>query len=172
MKRAMAAVVLLAACGMADVEKKPTPSKAQGAFDKLKSLVGKWDGKRYDDAPVKLSYELISNGTCLLERLNSPDATEMVTVYHLDGDTILATHYCGAGNQPRMRCKPGGDARKEFDFSFVDVSNLSKPGAGHMEGLKLTLIDGDHLTQDWNWKEDGNSHVGKFRYERNKAVGK
>ncbi len=172
MKRIMLVIALLSACGMSGKQKpseKVTPSKAEAAFDKLKTLVGKWDGTRYDKAKVKLSYELISNGTCLLERLNSPDATEMVTVYHLDGDTLLATHYCGAGNQPRMRCKPTGDAPKEFDFEFVDVSNLSKPDAGHMEGLKLTLIDADHLTQDWNWKADGQSHVGTFKYKRKKG---
>ena len=95
MRRMILAIVLLSACGMSGKEKpaaNESPSKAQAAFDKLKTLVGKWDGKRYDNAKVKLSYELISNGTCLLERLNSPDATEMVTIYHLDGDTLLATH--------------------------------------------------------------------------------
>jgi len=172
MKRLMLAGVLVAACGMAGEKHPPAktaPGRARAAFDKLKTLVGKWDGKRYDDAKVKLSYELISNGTCLLERLNSPDATEMVTIYHLDGDTLMATHYCGVGNQPRMRCRPTGDSPRVFDFEFVDVSNLSAPGAGHMEGLKLTLIDADHLTQDWDWKEDGKSHVGTFKYKRKKA---
>lgn len=174
MKRMILTLTCVAACaatiGMADNINKPDekPGAARSAYEKLKTLVGKWDGQRYDGAKVKLSYELISNGTCLLERLNSPDATEMVTIYHLDGDTLMATHYCGAGNQPRMRCKPKGDSPKAFNFEFVDVTNLSAPDAGHMAGLKLTLIDADHLTQDWDWKQDGQSHVGKFKYERKK----
>jgi hypothetical protein len=29
----------------------------------------------------------------------------MSTAYHLDNGTLMLTHYCGAGNQPRMRVK-------------------------------------------------------------------
>jgi len=42
-------------------------------------------------------------GTAVLERFTHPGSggpQTMLTVYHLDGDDLLLTHYCVAGNQP------------------------------------------------------------------------
>ena len=54
---------------------------------------------------VYLSYELIAGGTALVERERTDKTPEMLTVYHLDGKRLVLTHYCMAGNQPRMEAK-------------------------------------------------------------------
>ena len=76
---------------------------------------------------------------------------EMINTYHLDGDKLMATHYCAMGNQPRMKSS-GGDAN-DIKFDFVDCTN-QKTGEGCMGGLEL-IIDGDKLTEKWSFRTDG-----------------
>ncbi len=166
MKRAIGLLVVFAALGMGGEKAKPI-GHAEKAFERLRSLVGKWEGK-HGDTPVSVTYEMVSGGTCLMERLTSPDTADMVTIYHLDGDTIMCTHFCGADNQPRMRFKPASDDPKAFAFRFVDVTNLASPKAGHMQDLTVTLVDDEHFTQDWTWNDGGKDATEKFRYTRKK----
>src|SRR5687767_11529664 len=72
------------------------------AFTRLKTLVGEW---RADSGMGKthVEYELIAGGNTLLERETVEKMPPMLTVYHMDGERLLLTHYCVAGNQPRMR---------------------------------------------------------------------
>lgn len=77
-------------------------SMGSGNFDKLKSLEGKWEGTSPDGNAVEISYNLMSRGTALVEMLQPAAEPGMVTVYHMDGEKLMMTHYCSAGNQPRM----------------------------------------------------------------------
>ena len=39
-----------------------------------------------------------------------PDQNEdMISMFHVDGDRLLMTHYCSAGNQPRMKAAASPD---------------------------------------------------------------
>src|SRR5712692_7954318 len=130
-------------------------SKPATGFEQMKTLVGEWEGKTSDGRTVRASYRLASAGTALIETLNPHDEPEMVTVYTADGNRLAVTHYCSAGNQPRMHTEPITGPAKEFQFSFTGATNLSKPSAGHMHALKVTLEDNDHFTQAWTWRENG-----------------
>ena len=68
----------------------------------------------------------------------------MMTVYYLDGDRLLLTHYCMAGNQPRMQARAFNPETGEVDFEFLDATNLA-PGGGHMHNAKFRVADNDHL---------------------------
>jgi hypothetical protein len=75
------------------------------AFEQLKSLAGRWEG-RIDDAEHKLAaveYEVTSNGRTVIERQFPGTGHEMVTVYYLAYDRLQATHYCAMGNQPAYK---------------------------------------------------------------------
>ncbi len=63
------------------------------------------------------------------------------------------THYCGAGNQPRMQASVSPDG-KTITFSFVDGTNI-EPGAGHMQKMVLTMLDDNHHTEDWTFIDHG-----------------
>jgi hypothetical protein len=79
----------------------------------------------------------------------------MVTMFHEDNDRVLATHYCAAGNQPRMQASMSPDG-KTITFTFVDATNLATPKSGHMTSLVITIPDSDHHIEDWTFtKEDG-----------------
>jgi hypothetical protein len=130
--------------------------KGSSGFDKLKALVGVWQGTTKDGKPVQVSYKLVSAGTSLMETLDMGEQKEnMITMYHLDGDNILMTHYCSMGNEPRMRASASFGRDNTITFKFVDVANLAAADAPHMHGLVFTLKDKDHIAQQWTMRAKG-----------------
>ena len=76
---------------------------AADQFEKIKSLAGEWQGTRaMDGKTVNATYELVSNGSTVMETLMPADEPNMVTMYHLNGAKLMMTHYCAVNNQPRM----------------------------------------------------------------------
>ncbi len=143
--------------------------QAWQAFEKLKSLVGRWEGTSGQDGKKTLAtYELASNGSVVVERYSeagAPDA--MMTVYHLDGERLLLTHYCGAGNQPRMHAESFSPAEGMLAFSLLDVTNLASPADGHMRKVVLRFQDKDHFTAAWTWRENqADKFTDTFRFTR------
>ncbi|HTP69795.1 MAG TPA: hypothetical protein VMJ35_12890 [Dongiaceae bacterium] len=140
------------------------------AFEQLKSLAGKWEGKTQDDKPAGLTYEVVSHGTAVMEHLMPGRESDMVTIYTLEGDRIVVTHYCSAGNQPTMQTEPLRGALGKYDFSFVRVAGTKTPDEGHMVSLSLALSDKDHLTQVWTFDDHGKSVVETIHFTRKKIV--
>jgi hypothetical protein len=141
-------------------------AKSTPAFDQLKSLAGNWGGKDSSGSPVKISYKVISNGSVVMEYLEPAKEPEMVTMYSLDCDRIVVTHYCSAGNQPTMQTAPSPAATGKLDFSFVRVSGTKTPDEGHMIALSVSILDKDHLTQTWTFQDHGKSLNDSFSYTR------
>jgi hypothetical protein len=143
------------------------PSLAGGdatGLEKLKALVGEWEGKTHDGETARVSYEVVSDGTAVVETLSEGELS-MVTVYHTDGDHLALTHYCGAGNQPRMRSeKPA--AGEVLHFSFVDATNLPSPESGHMHSLAIRFEGPDHVKQIWTWRQEGKEQHKEFEWVR------
>jgi len=147
------ATLLLAAAAFAGTA--PANSNdAAAAFDKLKTLAGEWEGNT-DQGKVRITYEVISGGNAIVEHEISEKMPEMLTVYHLDGNRLLLTHYCAAGNQPRMEAKAFDAQTGELRFKFVDATNLINANAGHMHNVTLRLVDNNHLSSQWQFFENG-----------------
>jgi hypothetical protein len=164
------------ACALATlVLAAPSPAAGGGnaGWERMKSLVGDWEGTytgSMGNAPVSISYRLVSNGTSLMEtmKMSKHGETDMVTMYSPDGDRVIATHYCSEGNQPRLRTSvPAGDAGK-LDFRFVDATNLPGPDAMHMDRLVVTFQDASHFQQEWTSRDKGKDDTGVFDYARKK----
>lgn len=153
-------------CLLAAQETHP-PARSTPAFDQLKSLAGEWEGTNSSGAAVKLSYQVVSNGSAIMERLSHANKEpEMVTMYTLEGDRIVVTHYCSAGNQPTMQTAPLTSATGKFDFTFARLGGANSPDEGHMQSLSLTLTDKSHLAQVWTFADHGKSMVETFNYTR------
>src|SRR5207302_4729156 len=103
---------------------------AKAAFARLKSLAGEWEA---DTSMGKshVTYEVIAGGATVLERETISNMHDMLTAYHLDGDRLLLTHYCMAGNQPRMQALGYDNKTGELRFEFLEATNLASPQAGH-----------------------------------------
>lgn len=142
---------------------------AKAAFERLKTLAGRWEAKT-EMGKVTLTYEVIAGGSALVEREVFANMPAMETVYHLDGERLLLTHYCMLGNQPRMQARSFDPATGEIRFEFLDITNLAKPGAAHMHNVTLRVSDADHLTGEWQPFEDGAlKPADKVQFTRVKA---
>jgi hypothetical protein len=148
----IAILVLTSAAIAAETPK--SGSDASAAFEKLKALSGQWESQG-KTGKAHLSYEVVSGGNAVFERDVNQGMPDMITVYYLDGDRLLLTHYCMAGNQPRMQAQRFDPQTGELKFDFLDATNLTNPGAGHMHDAKLRLIDNDHLATTWEFYENG-----------------
>jgi hypothetical protein len=89
---------------------------------------------------------------------------EMVTMFHPDDGQLLATHYCAARNQPRLR-STGKDEAGRLTFEFVDGTNL-KTHPGRMDRLVITVPDADHHLQEWTFRDGGTVQVMTFEMVR------
>lgn len=140
---------------------------AQKTFAKLKSLDGMWAGKSPEGQDVQVSYRATSNGSALMSEILGKE--DMITMFHLDGDRLLMTHYCGAGNQPRMKATASPDG-KTVTFDFVDATNLASADAGHMHRMVLNLIDENHHTQQWTFLDHGKEMKETFALQRKNPI--
>jgi len=159
-KRWIAAVGILASTALLPA------SQPNAAWDKLKTLVGDWKGAD-GMGEVRISYRLVSNGTTLMETMDSGHDTSMVTMYHVDGSRILATHYCAAGNQSRMAAAALSPDGKTLSFRFVDATNVT-PDSQIMQGVVVTFDGSDRFEQAWTSRTGTRSkqQVGTFTYSR------
>jgi hypothetical protein len=94
---------------------------------------------------------------------------DMISMFHIDNDRVLMTHYCAAGNQPRMQASMSPDG-KTITFTFLDATNLAGPKAGHMEHLVITMPDVDHHSEDWTFVQDGKETREHFDLARAKSM--
>jgi hypothetical protein len=124
---------------------------AQKSFDQLKSLTGSWEGKNHEGKPLHVTFRDTAGGSALMSEIIGEGHEDMISMFHMDGpDRLLITHYCGAGNQPRMSATTSPDG-KSITFDFVDATNLSSPDAGHMRRVVYTILDANHHTEDWTF---------------------
>lgn len=153
--RATAAVLIAVACLLAPV----VASAGDGAaatFEKMKSLEGTWDVVT-PNGEATINYRVGSAGSIVIEELFPGTDHEMMTVYHMDGDRLVATHYCAAGNQPRFTLAPASGDSEEFRFAFDGGSNM-KPGDGHIHEGSIRIVDQDHVEETWVSWQDGKPH--------------
>ncbi len=132
------------------------PTAAQQLFTKMKSLEGNWEGKisgvpgepTVEGQISKVSFRVTSMGNVLMHEMRvGSRADDPITMLYLDGDRLTLTHYCDAGNRPRMTAKLLPDG-KTVQFDFLDISGNPKY---HMHSALFTFIDENHHTEDWTF---------------------
>jgi len=128
-------------------------SDAQKSFDKLKTLAGSWQGS-YEGKPMQATLRVTSMGNAIEHEMKGDGPDDPITMFYLDGDRLLLTHYCDAGNRPRMAGKLSPDG-KTLEFDLVDVGNYSSTQAGHMQHAVFNIIDANHHTEEWTFFLEG-----------------
>jgi hypothetical protein len=149
------ALFVLAVTGLAQ-------SDAQ-TFGEIRSLEGSWTGKASDGSPVKVDFRDASGGSAVISEILGHG--NMVSMFHLDNDRLLMTHYCAVGNQPRMVASASPDG-KVLTFNFLDATNLATPDAGHMQQVVFTLVDASHHTEEWTFVDHGKEKKQVFTLAR------
>jgi hypothetical protein len=134
-------------------EDKAAPD-AKAAFAKMKTLAGEWssngEGHGGADHAPKVIYKVTAAGSALMESQFPGSDHEMVSIYHLDGDNLLMTHYCAAGNQPRMKYDPKASKPGEFVFAFDGGTNFDPAKDMHIHNLNVIFHDDKHVDESWD----------------------
>ena len=118
-------------------------SDAKKAFEKMKTLAGSWQGTVMD-VSINFTIRAVSSGTAVLHEGHTDKAgppKHEITMFYVDGDRLLATHYCDAGNRSRWEGKISPD-EKSIEFSFLDVTGSTR--GGYLKDMVITMIDADH----------------------------
>lgn len=160
---------------------KAAPFEAQESFTLLKGIAGTWQGPVTTDPKqadmnvpaIEVTLRVTSRGNALVHEMQAAgtpqDPTRYdhpVTMLYLDDGRLLLTHYCDAGNRPRMVARPSPDGKK-VEFDYLDLSGSNDHG--HMAHAVFTIIDANHHTEDWTYMMPGDKPVrAHFDLQREK----
>jgi len=132
------------------------PKAGQAAcFARMKKLVGDWvrkdpQGKEH----LVARWRSISGGTALEETL-LPGAQEMVSIYHMDGDNLVMTHYCSMGNQPHLKATAASTPAKIEFVCTGKGGNMKSENDMHIHHALFTLTADDNFSTAWGANKDG-----------------
>jgi hypothetical protein len=132
-------------------------------FGQLKVIAGEWKSTG-TKKPLAISYREMSAQTVLVEFYGVGSARETLTVFHPDGATLMATHYCAQGNQPRLRLKRVSG--QHWIFAFADATNLPDAKASHLVRLELELLDPNHLVRTETYRAKDKDDVVRLELQR------
>jgi len=147
MRKLAILIILVATAAVAFSQEPPktisVQSDAKKAFAKLKTLTGSWQGTVMN-IPINFTIRAASSGTAILHEGDTSEAgppKHEITMFYVEEDRLLATHYCDAGNRARWEGKMSPDG-KVIEFSFLDVAGSTR--GGYLKDMVLTMIDADH----------------------------
>lgn len=166
----LSAFLALAACQSPGGGAFAAPSSAASTaalLDRVKAMAGEWTVEMPGSPSGTCVFAVSSGGSVVREIMFPGTEHEMTNLYHMDGDSLVLTHYCAGGNQPRMRAEAGDGTRLKFEFDSVTDRQQSEHCMGSMT---LTIVDADHATADWCASDaSGTSHVTSFQLTRKKT---
>ena len=179
-RRCLAILLSFSAVALAQIAQTPKQTSAQEEFDRIKGLSGNWEGlvttvpkmpQSGDGNRIHVVMRVTSRGNALMHEIPPTGVPDDPTSYdhpltmlYLDGDRLLLTHYCDAGNRPRMAAHISPD-NKTVQFELLDVAGSTM--LGHMQRAAFTFIDNNHHTEDWTYiMPDGTPLVAHFDLRR------
>lgn len=163
-------LVVAMGCGTsaAQTNNAAAPSDAQKVFDQMKALEGSWQGTIMGIS-INVTIRLASSGTAILHEATTGGGrapNHEITMFYVDGDRLLATHYCDGGNRARFEGKLSPDG-KTSEFNFLDVAGSTKGGL--VKHMAFTMIDANkHLVEFTFIKPDGKPIELRGEFERTK----
>jgi hypothetical protein len=162
-------VVLALAGGTAVAQTNPVAaSDAQKVFDQMKALEGSWHGTIMN-IPIDVTIRLASSNTAILYEATTGGGrppNHEITMFYVDGDRFLATHYCDGGNRARFDGKLSPDG-KTSEFNFLDVAGNTRGGL--VNRMAFTILDPNkHLVEFTFIRPDGKPMELRGEFERTK----
>ena len=139
---------------------------ADRAFAGIERLTGNWEASVGTKGTIiRLNLRKISNDSTVVETLTTPNGRETLTVFHPDGNRLLATHYCAQRNQPRLALDPQSTST-EMTFRFLDATNLKSEQDAHLTRLVLKIKDDDHFEKTEVYTERGVEDITVYQCTR------
>ena len=69
---------------------------------------------------------------------------EMISIYHMDGDNLLLTHYCALQNAPIMKFEKS-DKPGEIKFAFHGGTNFDPASDAHVHEGVMVIKDANTI---------------------------
>jgi hypothetical protein len=133
------------------------PESSEAAFETFKGLQGKWaiqsEGKNLS---IEMTYEVGSKGSIVTEQFGK----ELSVIYR-DGSSLLMTHFCNGGTQPRLRLNPSSRPGV-LEFEMFDITNLKSPDAAHVQKINYRIIDDRKFDLEIVWQEGKSLESEKY----------
>lgn len=131
------------------------PYKGSAAFERMKTLAGKWSAESPMMGKMHTEFRVIAGGSVIEESFARGTPMEMLSTYHDVNGQLTMTHYCMLRNQPRMKLiKSTADS---LTFDLVPTPGLNPAKEKHMHGATYTFIDANHFKLEGVGWENGKS---------------
>ncbi|MFG0243039.1 MAG: hypothetical protein ACF8R9_09655 [Phycisphaerales bacterium JB054] len=123
------------------------------------ALAGEWTGN--DPASGEdytIEFNPTANNSAVREIMFPGTQWEMTNLYHMDGNDLVITHYCAAGNQPRMVTSKAKQTAEGtvYHFDLESVSNLRPEHDHYMGNMTLIILNDGTLREEWrSYQRDG-----------------
>jgi hypothetical protein len=150
------------------------PPSTDARLEFLKSLTGTWVA---DSGPGEMpdgslwEFRVTAGGHAVEEREMAGSPMEMLTVYNMDGNELVATHFCMLGNQPHMV------AAKRVENDSLSFGCNGKPGntkshsEQHVHGWTIQREGNDKLVLTGKIVKDGKeSEAPRFELTRQQTT--
>jgi hypothetical protein len=126
---------------------------AETAFAFLSSMAGSWEGnsREHDHAAAaarRVDVRTSAAGSAVIQTLYPGAPQEMLNVFHMDGDTLLLTHYCAAQNAPVMKFEKT-DVPGEIRFVFNGGTNFDAAVDVHAHEGSFHVKDRDTVASSF-----------------------
>ncbi|MFN7607036.1 MAG: hypothetical protein ACK5RU_14135 [Hyphomonadaceae bacterium] len=155
-KAAIAAMIVLGSMAVS------TPAMADEVqpiattmFKKMTTMMGEWTTQ--DHPALRIVFEPTAGGSVIVERWMVGERMHSLTVYHLDGEALMATHYCPQGNQPRLRME-SVSTETRISFDFQDATNLQNLEQSHQHRLSFDFSEMEYVTRGEAYRQGVSSN--------------
>lgn len=134
------------------------PYTGSKAFERMKKLVGTWEGTvdMGEKGAMKstLTYKLTAADSAIVETVFEGMPHEMTSVYHDDSKRRLTMiHYCAEHNQPKLALTDMVGNRLAMDLS--QDSDIEVAKEMHVHSVVILFDGDDKMTQQWIGFENG-----------------
>lgn len=129
---------------------KPTSNEA---FEKLKGLAGTWSANMIekDGELTTVEYRVTAGGSVVMETMFAGQPHEMINMYTVDGDSLIATHYCSGQNQPVLKLNAAKSTADQLVFDFVKVTGANTKS--YINGVQLNFSKDGKVEEVWSTTE-------------------
>lgn len=123
------------------------------AFEKLKGLAGTWSANMLekDGEPTTVEYRVTGGGSVVMETMFAGQPHEMINMYTVDGDSLIATHYCSGQNQPVLKLNAAKSTADQLVFDFVQVTGTNTKS--YINGVQLNFDKDGKVEEVWSSTE-------------------
>lgn len=154
LKNSVAIAAAVLACSLAPGASgtpAPGPSISAAQFERIAAMTGEW--RVQETARLKIVFEPTAGGSVIVEKWMLGERMHSMTLYHRDGERLIATHYCPQGNQPRLAAT--ATEGPETRFAFLDATGLD-PGESFQHDLSFKPNpDGSVSRAEVYWSPEG-----------------